>query len=229
VTASSDQPSAVSQKAIIFDLDGVLIDSERLQYKAYSTVLASFGVHVTEAEYAAHWITAGHGAEYAVTTYELPVDAAELRRLKNPVYHEMLRQDPVLMPGADAALARLGAHCALALATNSNRQDVGFVLDYFDLRRSFAVVVTREDYDLAKPNPDAYLRAAARLGVAPPSCVVVEDSYRGILAAHRAGAVALAIPNTFTLGSDFSLAATVLHSLDELTLDLVENLLSAHA
>jgi HAD superfamily hydrolase (TIGR01509 family) len=204
----------------------VIVDSEALQYAAYSTVLQRFGVRVTAAEYAAHWIAAGRGPEYAVQTYALPISADALRALKDPVYHDILRQQATLMRGTTEMLARLRPHVALAIATNSNRQDVAFVLDHFDLRRFFAAVVTREDYELAKPNPDAYLAAAARLGTAPGSAVVVEDSYRGVLAAHRAGAPVVAIPNAFTHGSDFSLAAIVLQSLDELTVALVERLLA---
>ena len=76
--------------AIIFDLDGVLIDSEGLQYQAYVRVLRDLGVTITVEEYAQHWIAAGQGPEYAVRTYGLPVDAPGLRALKNPVYHEIL-------------------------------------------------------------------------------------------------------------------------------------------
>jgi HAD superfamily hydrolase (TIGR01509 family) len=208
--------------AVIFDLDGVLIDSEGLQYQAYSQVLARFDVRVSAEEYAEHWIAAGHGPEYAVRKFGLPIAPDALRELKRPVYHQILRDEVALMPGAAAALARLHPHCALAVATNSHRDDVAFVLDHFDLRRFFTAVVVRDDYARAKPEPDAFLTAASRLGVAATECVVVEDSYRGVVAAHRAGAQAIAVPNTFTRDNDFSLAAAVLYSLDELSVSLIE-------
>jgi HAD superfamily hydrolase (TIGR01509 family) len=126
------------------------------------------------------------------------------------------------MPGAAAALARLHPHCTFAVATNSNRDDVAFVLDHFDLRRFFTAVVVRDDYARAKPEPDAFLTAATRLGLAATECVVVEDSYRGVVAVHRAGAQAIAVPNAFTRNNDFALAAVVLHSLDELSVSLIE-------
>jgi HAD superfamily hydrolase (TIGR01509 family) len=217
----------VSSGAIIFDLDGVLIDSEALQYKAYSQVLARFGVTVSAEEYAAHWIAAGRGPEYAVVTYALPLSPAELRALKNPVYHDILRAEVTLMPAVVEALIRLQTRFPLGVATNSNQQDVAFVMEHFRLRRFFAAIVTREDYELAKPHPDAFLTAAARLGVAPRACLVVEDAYKGIVAAHRAGATAVAVPNAFTRDNDFSLAAVVLHGLDDLTIGLVEQLLAA--
>jgi pseudouridine 5'-phosphatase len=210
---------------LIFDLDGLLIDSEALQYKAYSHVLARFGVQVSAAEYAAHWIAAGRGPEHAVETYRLPLEANELRALKDPVYHEIMRREIALMPGALAALQRLSGRYPFALATNSNRADTGFVLDHLGLRRFFDVVVTRDQYSLAKPHPDAFLTAARQLGIAPAACVVIEDAHKGIVAAHRAGAIAIAVPNAFTRDNDFTLAAAVLGSLDELTVALIEGLL----
>jgi HAD superfamily hydrolase (TIGR01509 family) len=214
--------------AVIFDLDGVLIDSEALQYKAYSEVLARFGVAVSLEEYAQHWIAGGRGPEYAVRTYALQMHPNELRALKNPVYHDILRREVALMPGARAALTQLQPHFPLALATNSNLQDVSFVMDHFDVRRFFTAIVTREDYRRAKPHPDAFATAAVRLGVAPEACIVVEDAHKGIVAAHRAGAAVVAVPNRFTRNTDFSLAAAVLSSLDDLTVGVVEKVLVDH-
>jgi HAD superfamily hydrolase (TIGR01509 family) len=215
--------------AIIFDLDGVLLDSEGLQHEAYVQVLSDLGVTITVEEYAQHWIAAGQGPEYAVRTYRLPVDAAALRALKHPIYHEILRQRAALMRGARAALTRLHAHFPLAVATNSNRTDVAFVMDRFGLRPFFARIITREDYVLSKPNPDAFLMAAAGLDVPPHACLVVEDAHKGVVAARRAGAIPVAVPNTYTRGNDFSLAAAVLDSLDELTVALAERLLAGSA
>ena len=83
--------------AVIFDLDGVLIDSEGLQYQAYAQVLGRFGVTVTRAEYAAQWIGAGRGPEYAVAAYALPLAPDELRALKAPVYRALLHDNLQLM------------------------------------------------------------------------------------------------------------------------------------
>ena len=216
----------MSSGAVIFDLDGVLIDSEALQYKAYSRVLARYGVRVSIEEYAAYWITAGNGPEHAVDTYALPLSPGELRALKSAVYHDILRDEVTLMPGALDALTRLHPHFPLAVATNSSRRDVAFVMEHFGVGQFFAALVTREDYAAAKPQPDAFLAAADRLGVAARVCLVVEDAHRGILAAHRAGATVVAVPNSFTRDNDFSLAAAVLPSLDELTVARVEQLLA---
>jgi len=213
---------------IIFDLDGVLIDSEPLQYKAYAQVLGRFGVVVSAEEYGEHWTGKGRGAEYAVTAYGLPMHPDELRAIKKPVYHEILRNEVKLMPGSVEALTRLHKHFPLAVATNSSRTDVSFVMDHLGVRRFFTAIVTRDDYALAKPHPDAFLTAADRLNASPHACLVVEDAHKGIVAAHRAGAAVVAVPHAFTRYHDFSLASVVLRSLDELTVALVRKLLAGH-
>jgi HAD superfamily hydrolase (TIGR01509 family) len=210
---------------VVFDLDGVIVDSEELQYRAYASILAPLGVEIGRAEYAREWIAGGGGPEYAVRTYHLPFGAAELRRRKNPVYLEMLRREAALMPGAREALSRLGRVFALALATNSSGQEVELVLDRFGLRQAFAAVAAREDYREAKPAPDAFVAAAARLGLPAGRCVAVEDAERGVRAAVRAGCRCIAVPNAFTAGHDFALADAVVGDLDALTVSLVASLL----
>jgi len=209
---------------VIFDLDGVLIDSEGLQYKSYSKVLERWDIHVSKEIYSQHWIAAGRGPEYAVATFGLPLEPDEIRALKHPVYHEILRAEVALMPGVVAALERLHARFPIALATNSIRHDVDFVMDHFGLRRFFTAIVTRDDYRGAKPEPDAFLAAARHLDLAPAACVVIEDAHKGVLAAHRAGIPVIAVPNEWTRTNDFSLADRTVASLDEITVELIEEL-----
>lgn len=211
---------------VVFDLDGVIIDSESLQYRAYAQVLARWGVSVSPEEYGRYWISQGGGPEYASRQYRLPVSGPELRLLKNPIYHELLREVS-LMPGVVAALGRLGQHFALAVATNSSQVDTAFVLERHRIRGYFAAVVTRESYVDAKPAPDAFVAAAAAIGWPTARCVAVEDSPRGVRAASRAGCRCVAVPHSFTRGDDFSLAARIVGSLDDVTVGLVDELLAA--
>jgi HAD superfamily hydrolase (TIGR01509 family) len=126
------------------------------------------------------------------------------------------------MPGAAAAVERMAAAFPIALATNSNAADTGHVLDRFGLAHHFTAVVTREQYEEAKPAPDAFLAAVAALGVAPSRCLVVEDAERGVRAAHAAGIPCLAVPNAWTQDHDFALAISRVASLDDLTSARVE-------
>lgn len=216
--------SRVGAAGVIFDLDGVIIDSERLQYKSYSQVMDRWGVRVTPAEYSEHWIASGRGPEYAVKRFGLPVSPDELRDLKAPVYHEILRDEVTLMPGAERALARLSAEFPVALATNSNRNDVDFVVDRFGIRSFFQHLVTREDYRGAKPEPDAFTTAAARLGLPAAQCVVLEDAAKGVRAANAAGCPVIAIPNEWTANNDFTGATRTVANLDAVSADLIREL-----
>jgi HAD superfamily hydrolase (TIGR01509 family) len=212
---------------VIFDLDGVLIDSEGLQYRAYSEALRSFGVGVSRDVYAREWIAAGHGTEYAVATFDLPLAPDELKERKNPIYHRLLSEGIQLMPGAAEAVARMTRHFAVAVATNSNQSDTELALGRTGLAPHFDAVVTREQYEHPKPAPDAFLTAARAVGVPPARCLVVEDSERGVRAAVAAGIRAVAVPNEWTRGSDFAMATRRLEGLSELTFQLVEGILAA--
>ena len=216
---------AAPDAGVIFDLDGVIIDSEALQHRAYNLVLERFGIQVDAVVYGREWIAAGRGPEYAVRELGLPIPADELRRLKHPVYHELLRSEIALVPGAGEALERLSRRYPIALATNSNATDVAFVLDRFRLRPFFTAVVTREHYTEAKPAPDAFATAAAQLGLPARRCVVVEDATKGMRAAAAAGCPCIAFPHDYTADNDTSTASAVIHRLDELTIDLVERVL----
>jgi HAD superfamily hydrolase (TIGR01509 family) len=163
-------------RGVIFDLDGVLIDSEGLYYRAYSEVLKPYGVTVSREEYEEHWIAQGTGPEYIVAKHNLPVAPDELRRLRSPIYLQLLETEVTLMPCVKEVLARLAPQFALTVATNTNREHLDFVLRRMGIDHFFPVTVARQDYRGAKPQPDAFLTAAEKLGLAPERCVVVEES-----------------------------------------------------
>ena len=217
--------TATPDAGVIFDLDGVIIDSEALQHRAYNLVLQRFGIQVDAVVYGREWIAAGRGPEYAVRELGLPISATELRRLKDPVYHQLLRSEIQLVPGAREALQRLRSRFPLAVATNSHASDVGFVLEHFALAPLFTAIVTREHYVEAKPAPDAFATAAAQLGLPPARCAVIEDATKGIRAAAAAGCACIAFPHDYTADNDTSSAQAVIRSLDELTVELVERIL----
>jgi HAD superfamily hydrolase (TIGR01509 family) len=210
---------------VIFDLDGVLIDSEGLYYRAYSEVLRSYGVTVSREEYEEHWIAQGTGPEYIVAKHNLPIAPDELRQLRSPIYLHLLETEVTLMPYVEEALARLASQFGLTVATNTNREHLDFVLRRMGIDRFFPVTVARQDYRGAKPEPDAFLTAAGKLGLLPERCVVVEDTYKGVMAAVNAGIRCIAVPNEYTLHNDFSQASLVLSSLKELTPAVVYGLL----
>ena len=213
--------SGAAVRGVLFDLDGVLADTEPLHWAAYRDVLLELGVDVGIEEYRRRFISQGGGPEYACETYRLPLTADELRDRKLPRYLALLRRGVPPRGGARAALERLRGHFRTAVATNSVRAEVELILGSLGLAPLLGAVVTREDYVNAKPAPDAYLTAAARLGLRAEECVVVEDTPRGLRAALAAGMRAIALPNELTADNDFSGCTRRLAHLDELTPDLL--------
>ncbi len=210
---------------VIFDLDGVLIDSEGLYYRAYSDVLKPYGVTVTREEYEDHWIAQGNGPEYIVAKHNLPISPDEMRQLRSPIYLHLLEREVTLMPYVHEALGRLASHCRLTVATNSYREHLDAVLRKFGLAQFFPRTVARQDYQKAKPAPDAFLTAARTLELPPERCVIIEDTYKGVSAAVSASIRCIAVPNDYTRRNDFSQASLILPSLRELTMEVVRGLL----
>ena len=209
---------------MLFDLDGVLADTEPLHWAAYREVLLELGVDVGLEEYRHKFISRGGGPEYAVEAYGLPITADELRARKLPRYLDRLRRGVPPRPGARAALERLRGGWRTAVATNSVRTEVDLILGSLGLASLLDTVVTREDYRTAKPAPDAYLTAATRLGLSAGECVVIEDTPRGLGAALAAGMRAVALPNELTADNDFTGCVRRLSHLDELTPDLLKSI-----
>jgi HAD superfamily hydrolase (TIGR01509 family) len=208
-------------RAVVFDLDGVLADTERLQWQAYRSVLLELGVDVGLEEYRREWIRSGYGPEYACRTYALSITPDELRARKAPAYLALIRDGVPAVPGAREAVARLKATHRLGLATNTGRDDTRLVLERLGIGALLDAVVAREDYLRPKPEPDAYLAAAAALGVDPGACAVVEDTERGARAGRAAGMHVIAVPSDLTFDNDFTGCVRRLAHLDELTADLL--------
>jgi HAD superfamily hydrolase (TIGR01509 family) len=127
-------------------------------------------------------------------------------------------------PGARQLLQRLRGRCQLAVVTNSARAELDAILAHLGWTAAFDAMVAREDYVHAKPAPDGYLTAAARLGCAVRDCVVVEDTERGACAGLAAGMPVVAVPSDLTYDNDFSGCVRRLDSLTQLTESLLEEI-----
>ena len=202
---------------VCFDLDGTLVDTERVQWQAYRRVLAGYGVDLDLDTYRRHFIAVAGGAEWACGRWALPVDAATLRARKAEVYRDLIAAGAPPMPGARACLERLHGAWPLAVVTNSPRAETAVLLRAADLDALLDAVIAREDHAAAKPAPDAYLAAAAALGREPAECVAVEDTPRGVRAARAAGLRVVAVPSDLTADQDFTQATRRVDGLDALT------------
>lgn len=187
--------------AVIFDMDGVLIDSGAHHRAAWRALLAEIGEEPAHPE---HWrLTIGRPSEEAVPLLlGRRVSDYEIRRLarrKRDLYVGFARKGIVTVPGVSRFVADLAREkVPRAVGTSASGFDVDHLLAAAGLRRYFDVVVTADDVTYGKPDPEVYLLAAARLHVTPERCVVFEDSLVGVEAARRAGMRAIGITTAHT-------------------------------
>ncbi|MGC1376298.1 MAG: HAD family phosphatase [Anaerolineales bacterium] len=200
---------------IIFDLDGLLADTEPLQMQAYQQALLMHGVMLTDDEYARHWIRAGLGIDQFVADHRISIAPNLVRQQKARRYQALLETSLHAMPGAWELLERLYRRKRLAVASASFRDNVEQILRSLDFSRYFDVVAAGDDVEHGKPAPDIFLYTARQLKTEPSECVVIEDAEKGILAAEHAGMKSIAVPNRHTLDNDFSAASYVVNSLSE--------------
>src|SRR5262245_1542787 len=142
---------------VIFDLDGLLTDTERLHCQAWRQTLAGVGVDVSDAEFAEHWIRTGLGIEDFLRLRDLPHDPHVLRRAKFAVFATLVDTSLCAMPGALELVETLHGKKRLALATSSFRENAEMVLTRLDLVRYFEAIATSESAPRGKPHPDLFL------------------------------------------------------------------------
>ena len=207
---------------VIFDLDGLLADTEPLHCCAYQIALEAAGATLTEADYIEHWVRSGKGIAEWVNDHGLDLDPDEVRAHKSKCYLKLLSSSLRPMDGAVELLRTLSGKKTLALASSSYRDAVDGVLEGLQLAHYFKVIVSGLDVTKVKPAPDIFLAAARQAGAAPNECVVLEDAEKGVVAAFHAGMRCIAVPNRYTRRHNFSKATRVCSSLREVTLELIE-------
>ena len=211
--------------AVVFDLDGVLLDSEQIWDEVREQLVKERGGRWHDRAQtemmgmsSVEWTRYMHD-ELGVPDSPEEISAEVVRRLE-----ERYRRELPLIDGAREAVERLAERWPLGLASSSNREVIDLVLELSGLAKSFRVTVSSEEVPRGKPAPDVYLEAARGLGVPPENCAAVEDSRNGIRAAKAAGMRVIAIPNPhFPPGQEaLELADVTLGSLAELTPSTVE-------
>jgi len=211
-------------EAVVFDLDGVIVDSEHVWDEVREELARERGGRWHDrAQTDMMGMSSPEWSRYMHDVIGLPespaeIDAEVVRRMLDR-YTEQLP----LVDGAVEAVSRMAGSFRLALASSSNRPVIDAVLEVSGLAPLFEATVSSEEVGRGKPAPDVFLEAAARLAVAPEHCAAVEDSGNGIRAAHAAGMRVLAIPNRRYPPPDdaLALADVVLDSIDELVPEAV--------
>src|SRR5262249_48173427 len=224
--------AGMSVEAVVFDLDGLLLDSEQLWDEAREELAHERGGRWTpEAQRDMMGMSTPERSRYHHDRIGLRESPEEINGLVVERMRALYEQHLPLLPGAVEAVERLGACWPLGLASSSNRPLIDRVLELSGLARWFKVTVSSEEVAHGKPAPDVYLEAARRLGIDTARAAAVEDSRNGIRSARAAGMTGIAIPNPhFPPGEDaLAEADLVLGSLDELTPEAVEPAADAHA
>jgi len=203
-------------EAVIFDMDGVIVDSEPLHERAFLEIFAELG-------YAAN-----HGVDFRdyygrsdralwedfIARHHPPQPLAELIVRKQDRLMEILARERPIFPGVVELILKLAPRYRLAVASGSPHPVIDLILSIQDLRRFFPVVVSVTDVGRSKPAPDVFLRAAELLGLAPAHCCVIEDAATGVESARGAGMEVIAITNSLP-AAQLSRASRVVATYDE--------------
>jgi HAD superfamily hydrolase (TIGR01509 family) len=212
-------------EAVVFDLDGLLLDSEQVWDEAREQLAKERGGRWhDEAQKDMMGMSSTEWSRYMHDRIGLPEPPEEINREVVERLAAIYREHLPAIPGAREAVERLAARWPLGLASSSNRELIDLALELLGVKHLFAATVSSEEVARGKPAPDVYLEVARRLEVDPTDAAAVEDSSNGILAAKAAGMRVLAIPNRhFPPGDDaLAQADVVLDSLAELTPEAIE-------
>jgi HAD superfamily hydrolase (TIGR01509 family) len=212
-------------EAVVFDLDGVLLDSEQLWSEAKHEVVRDRGGRWRDdAPRAMMGMSSHEWAAYMHDELGVPLGADEIDAEVVARMESFYRSRLPLLPGAVEAVRALAGRWPLGLASSSNREIIDLALSLAGVDDAFAVTVSSEEVAHGKPAPDVYLEACRRLDVPAAASVAVEDSSNGLRSAAAAGMSVVAVPNPhYPPDADaLTLAAVVIESLDELTPELVE-------
>ncbi len=198
-------------RAIFWDNDGVLVDTEHLYFEASRGVLATVGVTLDDALFHQLFLVENRGAWHLAEAAGVAPDAlSRLRASRDALYLELVQRDGLAIPGVETALANLAQRFRMAIVTSSHGDHFEAIHRRTGLLRFFEFVLTREHYERSKPDPDPYLAALARTGLHAGECLAIEDSERGLRAAKAAGLACWVVPTVLTRGGDFRAADRVL-------------------
>lgn len=202
--------------AVIFDMDGLMIDSERVYWAAGREVAKAHGKTVQDTTLG-RMMGRSPVDSMRVFAQETGIDRPpeQLLEERDSRVYEMLRTSAEPMPGLQETLERLHKHFKLAIATSAKRYFVDLIDKRINFVHYFQVVQTSEGVVNGKPHPEIYLKAMQRLGVPPERCVVLEDSSNGARAGKNSGAYTIAVPSEHTRDQDFSFVDEVASSLPD--------------
>lgn len=201
-------------KAVIFDRDGVIINTDGLILESIRESLKTFGFKLKD-EDIPHII--GRSFKVYKTYFEQKwkIDIDEYRKIQNEYYYSNLDKAKYFEETIDLIKTLFNKNTLMAVTTSAGREGTILLLDKVGITNMFKVIVTNEDCENLKPDPEPYITTAKKLGIEPKYCVAIEDTALGVESAKGAGMMCIAIPNEYTTHQDFSLADVVVNSAKE--------------
>lgn len=211
-------------EAIIFDLDGTLVDSEPLQYQAFNEVFSRYGHPASPEEYDVWrgWQVVPRWIE----SHSLTLRPEPVRGEKKVIYDRLIRDEVALKPGARQLVEMAAKHFRLGIASGSRLDSIAGCMEKFGLIHHFETLCSTTEVNRGKPNPDVLIETARRLSVAPENVVVIEDSVTGLGAANAAGMPCIVCPDSFLPAPREALggAALIVGSLAEVSVEKIKQL-----
>ncbi len=208
-------------EAILWDNDGVLVDTEPIFLRANREILAEIGIRVDDTQFRDINLTRGRSVlELALDHGYCTDDVLAMRARRDARYGELLDAGVDVLSGVPETLTELHGRLPMGIVTSSQRDHFDRIHRQTDLLRYFEFTVANGDYERHKPHPDAYLVGAERIGVPPERCLAVEDTERGVRAAVAAGMRCIVIPRPLSRDGDFSVAHRVLASAREVVAEV---------
>ena len=212
-------------KAVIFDMDGVLIDSEPVHYQANKEIMEEFGYSL-DYEYYKGFIgsTLTHMWETLKKKYDIKKDIKELNAMSEKYSRDVVKRDGYInIPGACELVKMFNKNgIKLAVASSSSAYIIEDVLNSLDIKEYFDAVVSGENIKNPKPAPDIFLAAAEKIGVSPEECIVIEDSANGVNGAQKAGMTAVGYINPNSGDQNLSNADYLVESFEGLEMSFFE-------
>jgi pseudouridine-5'-monophosphatase len=208
--------------AIVFDMDGLMVDTEPLSHQAWNELLRPYGHTLTD-EMIQQMIglRAEVSSQFVIDTFGLPLSVAEIIPRRAAIYAGIRARGVPVMPGLIALQEQIAARrMPWGVATSSPREHAQEILAQLGLSTACQAIAAGDEVKRGKPAPDIYLLAAERLGVAPEQCLALEDSGPGSQAAVAAGMLTVAVPNGHTKTADFSHVHYIYTSLHDVARNL---------
>jgi beta-phosphoglucomutase len=221
-------------KAIIFDCDGVIADTEPLHLASFKEVLTEEGLSLSDEEYFSQYLALDDRGCFtkAFSSHGKALSKEKLLELINRKAHyiePVMQANLRLFPGIASFIECVSTKYPIAIASGARRQEIDLILRHGDLQTFFQVIVSTEDVANSKPHPEAFLKALNSLkeitnnSIEAKECLVIEDSVHGVQAAHAAGMRCLAVTNSYAEELLYEADATV-NSLLDLSLEKLESL-----